>query len=473
MSEDNELKKVMQSRDKRIEKVTPLKGSGWQDRARLTTNGAIRRSSLYNIRLYLENEPNLKGTLAYDEFTDRVVKVLSNDQTGLQKGDWRAVDDSLLRAYFDEKHDILFTKDNLIDGMVSVAKANSFDPMKQRIEAVKWDGQPRAETFFINYLGAEDNHYTRMVTRKWLAGAVARIYSPGVKFDIIPILEGKQGLGKSTTVALLAPQYFNDNMKSMGKNKDDYQKLTGSWIVELAELSAMNKTDIETIKNFTSAQSDYFRNSYARFPEQHPRRNVFIGSTNQTDYLKDATGERRFYPVRCGTQKAAKNPWQPNKTDILQTLAEVKTWVDAGERLYFDQQTVSEAKAYQHEAQVVDPMKEAINDYLTMLVPTNWDKLTISVKQSYFKAIENGGHVDANAENWLAVKLDKQKELIQRTTTREIMAVVFDHDTNKYFSGRTNSEAKRIKLIMDNMDGWEYRRLREDGKQTRGYIRLT
>jgi len=193
VSEDNELKKVMQSRDKRIEKVTPLKGSGWQDRARLTTNGAIRRSSLYNIRLYLENDPNLKGTLAYDEFTDRVVKVLSNDQTGLQKGDWRAVDDSLLRAYFDEKYDILFTKDNLIDGMVSVAKANSFDPMKQRIEAVKWDGQPRAETFFINYLGATDNHYTRMVTRKWLAGAVARVYFPGVSSILSQFWKASRG----------------------------------------------------------------------------------------------------------------------------------------------------------------------------------------------------------------------------------------------------------------------------------------
>lgn len=472
MSEDRELKAAMQSRDKRIGKVTPLKGSDWQSQARLTTNGAIRRSSLYNIRLYLENDPNLKGMLAYDEFTDRVVKVLSNSKTGLQRGDWRDVDDSLLRAYFDEQYDILFTKDNLIDGMVSVAKSHSFDPLKQRIEAVEWDGEPRAEAFFINYLGAEDNHYTRMVTRKWLAGAVTRVYHPGVKFDIIPILEGKQGLGKSTAVALLAPQYFNDNMKSMGKNKDDYQKLTGSWIVELAELSAMNKTDIETIKNFTSAQSDYYRNSYARFPEQHPRRNVFIGSTNQTDYLKDATGERRFYPIRCGVNFATKNPWQPQQADILQTLAEVKTWVDAGERLFFDRQTIEEAKTYQQEAQVVDPMKEAITDYLTMMVPSNWEELTISVKRSYFTAIENGNPIDTDAESWLQVKLSTTMEPVRRTTTREIMAVVFDHDTNKYFSGRTNAEAKKIKMIMDNMAGWDYKlNLIINGKRGRGYQR--
>lgn len=473
MSEDRELKEAMRLRDKRIGKVTPLKGSDWQAQARLTTNGAIRRSSLYNIRLYLENDPNLQGMLAYDEYTNRVVKLLSNAKTGLQKGDWRDVDDSLLRAYFDEKYDILFTKDNLIDGMVSVAKSHSFDPMKQRIETVKWDGQERAEAFFINYLGAEDNHYTRMVTRKWLAGAVTRIYHPGVKFDIIPVLEGKQGLGKSTTVALLAPQYFNDNMKSMGKNKDDYQKLTGSWIVELAELSAMNKTDIETIKNFTSAQSDYFRNSYARFPEQHPRRNVFIGSTNRTDYLKDATGERRFYPIRCGVKPATKNPWKPEQADILQTLAEVKTWVDSGERLFFDQQTIEEARAYQQEAQVVDPMREAITDYLTMMVPTNWEELTISIKRSYFTAIENGNPIDSKSENWLHAQLSTTTEPIKRTTIREIMAVVFDHATDKYFSGRTNVEAKKIRVIMDNMTGWDRNQnLVINGRRCRGYQRM-
>ena len=117
-------------------------------------------------------------------------------------------------------------------------------------------------------------------------------------------------------------------------------------------------------------------------------------------------------------------------------------------------------------------MREAVNDYLTMMVPTNWEELTVSVKQSYFTAIENGNPIDSDSESWLHAKLAPTKEPIQRTTTREIMAVVFDHATNKYFSGRTNAEAKKIKLIMDNMEGWEYRRTRMSNKQTRGYVRL-
>lgn len=471
MSEDKNLKQAIQEHDKRINNVTALKGDNWQDQLRLTTQGAIRRSSLYNILLFIENDPNLKGVLAYNEFSDRVVKLRSNDKTGLKKGDWRDTDDSLLRFYFDAQYNILLSKDNLMDSIVKASQEHGFDPMKERIETVKWDGQPRAETFFIDYLGAEDNHYTRMVTRKWLAGAIARVYLPGVKFDIIPILEGAQGLGKSTLVRQLAPDYFSDDMKSM-KDKDDYQKLMGSWIIELAELSAMNKTDIESIKNFTSAQSDYYRNTYARRPEQHPRRNVFIGSTNHRDYLKDATGERRFYPIKCGVQPVTKNPLKAQQADMLQILAEAKTWVDAGEQLYFDQQTLNEAKAYQKEAQVIDPMREAVNDYLTMMVPTNWEELTISVKQSYFTAIENGNPIDSDSESWLHAKLAPTKEPIQRTTTREIMAVVFDHATNKYFSGRTNAEAKKIKLIMDNTEGWEYsQNLVINSKRSRGYQR--
>ncbi|MFB9768528.1 virulence-associated E family protein [Lactiplantibacillus modestisalitolerans] len=471
MAQDSELKAAMARRDK---KIMPLKGADWQEQLRTTDSGGIKRGSLFNIRLYIENDPNLKGMLAYDEFSGKVIKTRSNDNTGLRKGDWQDTDDSLLRAYFDEQYNILFSKDNVFDAMIRVARLHPFDPVKKRIEAVKWDGQPRAETFFIDYLGAEDNHYMRQVTRKWLAGAVARVYHPGIKFEIIPMLDGGQGLGKSTTVKNLYPEYFNDNLKTMGKQKDDYQKLTGSWIIELAELSAMQKTDIETMKNFTSATSDYYRNSYGRYATQHPRRSVFIGSTNQHDFLKDFTGERRFYPIRCGLHPASKNPLKPVQDDILQTLAEVKTWVDAGEKLYFDQQTLNEAKAYQQEAQVIDPMKDAITDYLEMLVPTNWDELTISVKHSYFTTIENGGTIDVNTDNWLNVKLDSGREPIQKTSTREILAVVFDQQTSRYLVGRTNSDAKKIKLIMDNMPGWEYKaNVVINGKRGRGYERIT
>lgn len=477
MPQDSETKAAMQQRDRRIEKntqkgkVTPLNGKSWYNDLRKTENGGIKKASLYNIRMFIDNDANLKGVLAWDEFSEKIIKVKSNKATGLQRGDWQDTDDALLRAYLDERYGFLFSKDNIGDSMIYVARAHSVNPMKQHIEAAKWDEKPRAEAFFIDNLGAEDNHYTRMVTRKWLSGAISRVYEPGVKFDIIPILMGAQGLGKSTLVANLAPDYFNDDLKTMGKNKDDYQKLLGSWIIELAELSAMQKTDIETMKNFTSAKSDYYRNSYGRFATQHPRKCVFIGSTNHNDFLKDVTGERRFYPIKCGVQAATRNPLKYDKPYILQILAEVKTWVDAGERLYFDQTTLNEAKPYQQEAQVIDPMKDAITDYLEMMVPTNWDDLTISIKHSYYLAVENGESTDGKA--WLNTQLSKKRQQIARTNNREILAVVFDRQAAKYLSGRSNGDAKKIKLIMDNMPGWRYNQNTViNGKRGRGYQRV-
>lgn len=462
---DEDIRRLASQRDQDVAKAS----TGWQSKLRRAGNHGIKRG-IFNIMVYLENDENLKGLLSFDEFTDQIFKLRDSPAAGLHKGAWTDADDSLLRAYLDKEHDVVFSKDNVTDALVAVSQEKSVNPMKERIESVKWDGQKRAEAFFIDYLGAEDNHYTREVTRKWLAGAVARVYHPGVKFEIIPILEGPQGIGKSTTVRLLAPDYFNDSMKGMGRHKDDYQQLLGSWIVEIAELSAMRKTDIESIKNFTSSQSDNYRNSYGHFASWHPRKNVFIGTTNQTDYLKDATGERRFYPVKCGVNKATKNPWKADENDVLQTLAEVKTWVDAHEKLYFDHETLQEAQAYQHEAQTINPMKDAIEDYLGMLVPTNWEELTNSVKKSYFDQVMD--NADIQAIDWLNAKLSEEREPLQRTTTHEILAVVFNRRPDNFLSGSINSDAKKIKLIMDNTDGWESKRIRIGGKFRRGYVKI-
>ncbi|ARW21646.1 virulence-associated E family protein [Levilactobacillus brevis] len=464
---DNEILQLAKKRDEQI-----AKADDWTSDLRRTTNGGIKLSSLHNIIVYLKNDPNLKGLLAFDEFSEQISILRDNPATRQKAGMWKDDDNSTTRVYLDERYNVLFSTDNLQDAIVAVAKEHSSNPVKERIEQVKWDGQPRAETYFIDYLGAEDNHYTRMVTRKWLSGAVARVYHPGCKFEIIPILEGDQGLGKSTVAGLLAPDYINSSLDTMGKTKDDLQKLTGSWVVEIAELSAMKKTDVEALKNFTSILSDYYRNSYGHFATFHPRKNVFIGTTNQRDYLKDATGERRFYPIRCGVNKATKNPWQPTKDDIPQILAEVKTWVDAGEKLYFDQHTMAEAKTYQQEAQTVNPMKEAIEEYLSMPVPTNWDELTISVKHSYFDHYTDGNKPNEDSSEWLSSKLSKEAGKLTQTSIREILAVVFGKQPDSFLSGRISGEAKKIKLIMDNEDGWQYQRIRSQGHQVRGYINI-
>lgn len=442
----------------------------WQDQLRRTTNGGLYKSSITNVELIFKHDEHLSNLIQFDDFSGQLIKTHSDSVVGLEKGYLVDSDNAVIRSYLDRVYQVTFAQDIIMDALVTTAQLNKINPLKSRIEAQKWDGKPRAETYFIDYLGAANDHYTRMVTRKWLAGAVSRVYHPGCKFDIIPILEGGQGIGKSTSVRILAPEYFTDSMKNMGKNKDDYQVLIGSWIVEIAELSAMKKTDLEGMKNFTSAVSDRYRASYGRYSTDHPRKNVFIGTTNQTDYLKDSTGERRFYPIKCGVNRPIKNPLKPNEDDILQILAEVKTWVDAGEPLYFDEQTIQEAKVHQQEAQVIDPLKDAILDYVNMDVPTNWNELNNNTKRSYYQRYKNGDNMDDLGE-WLDQKLDDQKEPMQITSSTEIMAVVFDKSVDRYLTGRTNSEAKKIKLIMDNEDDWQSSRKYINNRRQRVYIR--
>jgi predicted P-loop ATPase len=437
----------------------------WQNDFKKNSDDGIKTQSLYNIRLIMEHDEMLKGLVVFDEFSEQIVKTPQADNSLFKKGFWNDSDDTLLRSYIEDHYNLLFSKENITDAVVTEARRKTINPVKARIEAVEWDGQPRAERYFIDYLGAEDNHYTRTITKKWLTGLIARAYVPGVKFEIVPILEGSQGLGKSTAGKNLYPDKFNDSLKGMGKQKDDYQQLQGSWIIEVAELSAMKKTDVEGIKNFISAQSDTYRNSYGRYALPHPRKCVFIGTTNQTDYLKDATGERRFYPIKCGVNKAKLDVWHPEENYILQVLAEAMYWFRNGELLYLDQATMKEAKAYQMAAEAVDPMRDAIEAFLAMEVPADWENMSTGLKQSY---VSDYGH----HSKWLKDQVSNERKLLNQTTTLEIMEVVFHKTVDRYLTGRTNSEAKRIKLLMDNMDGWEAKRIRMNGKFPHGYVRV-
>lgn len=447
-------------------KITVLsKKNDWQDLLKINSEGGIKTRSVFNIELFIKHDDLLKDLIAYDEFSDQIVKQKSVPSLKIEKGYWTDADDAILRVYLEQRHNLLFGKDNITDAVVSISRQQTINPVKARIESVEWDKAKRADSFFIDYLGAEDSHYTRAVTKAWFTGLIGRVYKPGVKFEVVPILEGKQGLGKSTAVSILYPDKFNDTIDSLGKQKDDYQQLQGSWILEIAELSAMKKTDVEKVKNFISAQVDNYRNSYGRYSMPHPRKCVFVGTTNQTDYLKDATGERRFFPIKCGINKPSKNVWKPDQTDILQILAEAKVWFDNNEPLYLDYDTMREAKKYQAAAESVDPMKEAIEDFVSMKVPTNWDQLSLNVKQQYFKQHNTG------LSDWISNQLSSECELLPKTTTREILEVVFNKTVDKYLMGRTNAEAKKVKLIMDNMQGWVSQRIRINGKQTRGYVR--
>lgn len=442
----------------------------WQKNVDFTTSesGSIRPTPL-NVSLLLEHDPSLKNAVSYDDFSDTVVRNAGYSMlSSTQAGEWNDQDDSLLRLYFERTHHLVFKNQDIVDGVIGAAKGHKYNPVKKRIEAVQWDGKARVANYFIDTVGAENNAYTKAVTETWFTGAVARVYHPGIKFELVPILMGAQGLGKSTTVRNIFPEKFNDNMESMGKSKDDYQQLLGSWIIEVAELSALRQTEVERVKSFISSQDDRYRPSYGRRVTTHPRKCVFIGTTNQNDFLKDSTGARRFMPIKCGVSKPTVNVWNVDQNYILQVLAEAKHLYDQGHSLYLPDDILKQAAQYQEDAEIIDPTKEAVGDYLNIEVPTNWDDLSVQFKQGY---VEDYPKSKTDPANWRDDLMASQFVPLKKTNTREIMAVVFHKTADKFLSGRTNTDAKKIKLIMDNMDGWEYKRIRVHGKQARFYVR--
>lgn len=456
----NEVKGEAKGHDKNLEMFT------WKDDLKLNENGGVKSRSVYNIKLFLENDGLLKDVIAYDEFSELVVTTRDVPELKIKKGYWLDAYEAILRTYFEEKYNLLFGRDNISDAVINVSREQTFNPVKDRIERVEWDGKPRAANYFTDYLGAENVPYTRAITKIWLTGAIARVYQPGVKFEIVPILEGSQGLGKSTAARNLFPDKFNDTLAGLGDTKDDYQQLQGSWIIEIAELSAMRKTEIEKMKNFISAMVDVYRASYGHYALPHGRKVAFIGTTNQTDYLKDATGERRFYPIKCGVSEPAKNVWKPDQNDISQILAEAKCWYDNKEPLYPDKDVVALAKPYQENAKAINLLEEAIKKFVGLKVPDNWDQLSISDKQVYFR--HDG---DMEQTPWLKSKISNNFVPLNHTTTTEILAVIFNKTMDNFLTGRINSDGKKIKLIMDNMDGWKPQRIRIKNKQVRGYVK--
>ena len=178
------------------------------------------------------------------------------------------------------------SKDALINAFVTVCLERSYNPIKSYIESQEWDGVERAESIFIDTVGAEDSAYVRQVTRKTLLGAVKRLYEAGCKFDYMPVLVGGQGIGKSTIIEKLAVKqaWYNGSLTDF-KGKEAGEQLQAGWIFEIGELAAMSKSGIEEVKNFITNPSDKFRPPYGAMVEEYPRKNVFFGTTNKMDYL--------------------------------------------------------------------------------------------------------------------------------------------------------------------------------------------
>ncbi len=344
------------------------------------------KSTIENISLILENDENLKGKIALNEFSHRTMikgnlpwHRLLNKKEGDQ---WKDSDDSSLRHYIEKVYRITSPM-KINDGLLIVEEKNKFHPIRDYFNSLVWDGVKRVDNLFIDYLGASDTKYNRMVTRKALVAGVARIFNPGVKFDYMLVLVGKQGVGKSHILSLLGQNWYSDSFNTV-QGKEAYEQLQDAWIIEMAELTAAKKAETEAVKHFISKREDIYRVAYGKRVTKFPRQCVFFGTTNEMDFLKDKTGNRRFWPVMVEKHRIKKDLWREDiKAEIHQIWAEAVELWKMGEGLFLELELEEQAVKIQEKHTERSSMEGLIHEYLEMSLPENWEDLDVAARRSY------------------------------------------------------------------------------------------
>ena len=270
-----------------------------------------------------------------------------------------------------------------------IAGENAFHPVRDYLNGCTWDGVPRVETLLIDYLGAEDTPYTRAVTRKTLVAAVARIYRPGCKFDYMLTLRGRQGLGKSALIAKLGGKWFSDTFSTM-QGKEAYEQVLGVWIMEVGELAGMRKAEAETIKLYISKQADRFRPAYGRRLQEFPRQCIFIGTTNETEFLRDTTGNRRFWVVDTPLDPK-RSMWEDlTPATVQQIWGEAVDIFKRGEELFLPRDLEAVAREVQASYEEENPRAGLVAEYLERKLPEGWEDQDTTTRRMWLETDAEG-----------------------------------------------------------------------------------
>lgn len=316
-----------------------------------------------NVYLILQHHPEWKGALWRDEFSNRIT-LRRDTPIGKKAGEeWLEEDDFKLGLWLAKRHS-LFIKANamLSDGIRAEADENKFHPVRDHLDALVWDGVDRIGDWLSDYVGVDKTEYASLVARYFLIGMVARIYRPGCKMDTALILEGIQGEGKSTLAKILAgnPLWFSDTVFVMG-DKDSLQALGGRWVYELAELDSFGKAESTRAKAFISSSTDSYRAPYDRTFKNHARQCVFIGTTNQIEYFKDPSGNRRYWPVKSNGEVKLEAMREVRD----QLFAEAVQWFKNGMQWWptRDEQ-INLFSPEQEQRELEDPWNKLIYDWL-------------------------------------------------------------------------------------------------------------
>lgn len=364
----------------------------WMKRLKYQPRTGILENSVFNLNLILSNDPDFKN-FAYNELAGRI-QITGDLPWDRPAGNsfWRDADTAQLKSIIDVRY-LPFTSRNHDVAFTKIADDRHFHPVRDYLDSLpEWDGIERVEDLFIRYLQADDTPYVRAVTRKTFAAAVARVYNPGVKFDCVPVLDGDQGIGKSTIVKdLVTSDYYSETLSLTDMDdKSGAEKLQGFWAVEIGELAGMKKADIEKVKAFLSTCDDKYRPSYGKVVESHPRQCIIIATVNgERGYLRDITGNRRFWIIKLH-QKKQKKTWNFTPEYRAQFWAEAKEIWKSGEKLYLEGDLLEAAEEVQQSAMEVDERVGMVEEYLNTKLPEDWAEMDLFQRRTYLQGNEFG-----------------------------------------------------------------------------------
>ncbi|MDE6679703.1 MAG: toprim domain-containing protein [Ruminococcus sp.] len=382
------------------------------------------KNSLTNLETIFLNDPKYKGKIEFNELTQ---------MRTLDRKDWRDVTENRIKLYLEKEYSLYTSIDSINQVCSIIADDNSYHPIKEYLEAVQWDGIHRIKSVFTDFLGATDNIYTQSVAMVTFIGAVARIFEAGVKFDTCTVLVGRQGTGKSKFIGKIAvkPEWFTDGVTTFD-GKDFYESIQGKWIIELGEGTAFQKSIKERSKQAIASQQDFYRKPYGRNPEQRPRQCVFLGTTNNYDFLKDETGDRRYYPIDVNIAKATKSIDKDFTSEfVAQLWAEAFHLYKNGHSFYIqDSQVLALAEQEQRKHFDESPLQSDIYNFLEIPITKTWYTESLDVRRIHIRNCQEG-NTSAGA-----YKRDK-------ISVKEIVCELFEYALNQPIDRRMSLEIAR------------------------------
>lgn len=429
-----------------------------QDKMILTDKGAIKSNSPLNVLVSFKADDQLSIYLKHNDFSQEheLLKDIKIGNTVLKKGELPSNFDSVVKVYFESILGVAYSSQAMLDGMETFFSERSYNPVIDYMERAqeKWDGRQRINRMLQVYLGADDIPLVSKIAQMWLVGAVAKVYDPYVKFDYVLDLVGGQGVGKTSLLQKLGGDWYTDSVTDFA-NKDNYDIMLKSLIVNDDEMVASNRMSFAETKAFISKTSLRYRKPYMKRTEEFAKNFILARTTNQKEYLKDKTGERRFLPVMANTSAQVKHPMEIESETIEQIWGEAVTIYKSGVDLMFDEETEDELNIYRERFMYRDEVELQVLEYLDMPVPENWQNWSIQQQHQYTsKYFDNSSDFEEGSKK------------LMKVSTREIMYNLFMRSSND------KKLSTKINMIMDNHPDWEKGQFRIGGKNTKGFKRI-